>query len=57
LELFKAKNSEYLAKIKAQNEKFSRSSIIKISTQQELISSIEETIKNNKTPLILRSRE
>jgi hypothetical protein len=48
---------EYSAKLKSQNEKFSRSNIFKISTQQELIRVIEETIKNNKTPLILRSRE
>lgn len=57
LELFRTKNLEYTIKKQKQNEKFSRANIYKISNQQELIRSIEESIKNNKTPLILRSRE
>lgn len=55
LELFRNKNSEYIAKVKIQNEKFSRSNIYKVTSQQELISFVEETIKSNKTPLILRA--
>ena len=54
-ETFKTKNSEYFAKIKSENQKFSRANIIKIANQQELISHIESTISSNKTPLILRS--
>jgi hypothetical protein len=57
LELFKTKNSEYVAKIKSQNEKFSRSNIFRISSQQELIRMIEESIKSNKTPVIVRMSE
>jgi hypothetical protein len=44
-----------MIKVKSQKEKFSRSNIIKVSSQQQLISTIEETIKNNKTPLVLRT--
>jgi len=55
MEIFKTKNSEYLLKIKQENQKFSRANIMRITNQQELLSVIEQTILNNKTPLILRS--
>lgn len=55
MEIFKNKNSEYMAKVKQDNQKFSRANITKVSTQQELLSNIEQTILSNKTPLVLRS--
>jgi len=55
MEVFKTKNSEYIAKVKQDNQKFSRANIMKVSTQQELLSNIEQSILSNKTPLILRS--
>jgi hypothetical protein len=55
MEIFKSKNFEYMLKIKQENQKFSRANVLKISTQDELLSIIEHTILNNKTPLILRS--
>ncbi len=42
-------------KVKTLNEKFARQNIYKINSQQELINRIEESIKNNKTPVILRT--
>jgi hypothetical protein len=56
-DLFIAKNKDYMLKRKSEEQKFSRKSIFKVSDRQELISKIEETIKSDKTPLILRSRE
>ncbi len=55
MEVFKSKNSEHIAKVKQENQKFSRANITKVSTQQELLSNIEQTILSNKTPLLLRS--
>lgn len=57
MESFKLKNIDFTSKSKNQFEKFSRENLIKITNQMELMTAIEETYKNNKIPLLLRSEE
>ena len=57
MELFKEKNTEYIKKKKSLNEKFSRSNIFKIMSSNDLVTRIDESIKNNKTPVILRTNK
>ena len=54
LKKFKIKNTEYTAKMKSENEKFSIANIFKIKNHNELRNYIEKSINDNKTPLILR---
>jgi len=51
---FKIKNTEFKAKIKSENEKFSYHNIIKIKNLNELNLAIEKSLFENKTPLIIR---
>lgn len=51
---FKIKNTEFRAKLKSENEKFSNNNIIKIKNMNELNMIIENTLLENKTPLIIR---
>jgi hypothetical protein len=46
-----------MKKKKSMNEKFSRSNIFKIMSHNDLVSRIDESIKNNKTPVILRTNK
>lgn len=51
---FKIKNSDFKAKLKSENEKFSYNNIHRIKNLNELNLIIENSLLENKTPLIIR---
>ncbi len=51
---FKIKNSDFKAKLKSENEKFSSNNIHRIKNLNELNTIIEISLHENKTPLIIR---
>ena len=53
---FKIKNREFVSKFKFESEKFSRNDIFISKSSSDINSAIETILKNNKTPIIIRSK-